>query len=120
METTTLETRFPEILKFCAWFKKQQEEKGIQYVHLPVSSPSSTLGFGRSVFFTPQLVAGLEGVVTSDKSLDFSDLEKVCAEFNNITEAIDRGEVFDSPPSIDESTKLDDSVLKIIEEAHIP
>lgn len=39
---------YPEILKFCEWFKKQQEEKGLQYVHLSLrkdpSAPSSETG----------------------------------------------------------------------------
>jgi hypothetical protein len=118
MGTAIMETRFPEILKFCTWFKKEQEEKGLQYMHLPVSSPSSNLGFGRSVFFTPQLVVGLESVITSDENLDFSDLEKVCAEFNNSEEMITRGEVSE-PPFMDGEDGFDSSVRKIIDEAHV-
>lgn len=115
METITTETRFPEILKFCVWFKKEQEEKGVQYIHLPVTNPTDSLGFGRSVFFTPQLVTALRNMIDSNKDIDFSDLEKVCAEFNQIEEMIVRGEVLEFAPSIDGTTKLDDSVLKIIE-----
>lgn len=117
METAITETRFPEILKFCAWFKKEQEEKGLQYAHLSISNPTSTLGFSRSVFFTPQLVAGLESAITSDKNLDFSDLEKVCAEFNNSEEMLARGEVLE-PPFKNTEDGLDGSVRKIINEAH--
>jgi hypothetical protein len=120
METITTETRFPEILKFCAWFKKEQEEKGLYYLHLPVYVPSSNLGFGRSVFFTPQLVSCLEKVIDSDRNIDFSDLEKVCAEFNRLEELIAQGEVLESPPSVSQSNGLNGSVLKIIEGVRIP
>ena len=120
MGTAIIEIRFPETLKFCAWFKKEQREEGLECLYLSVSNLRSTFGFGRSVRFTPQLIAKIESAITSDISLDFSEVEKVCSEFNNLEEMIARGEVFGSPPSIDESNKPDDSVLKIIEGVCIP
>lgn len=111
---TAVNNPYPEILKFCDWFKKKHKEKGMQYVKLSLHNPLGTKislpgeavfdpkdftnWFGKTVFFTPVIVDGLRDYIAScEKTETFDHFEKVCAEFNHMEDLLARGEV--KPPS---------------------
>ena len=106
---TAVNKPYPEILKFCDWFKKQHEEKGLQYVKLSLHNPLGmkislpgeevfdpkdfTNWFGKSVFFTPVIIDGLKDyILLCVKTEALDHFEKVCAEFNHIENLLECGE----------------------------
>lgn len=105
MEKTAADL-YPEILKFCSWYKKETEEKGLQYIKVKIPDGLTPeivrwnteeqlhlhgfeLLFERAILLNSEIVEGIRGYVGSSsctKTDEFDRLEKSCASWNRINE----------------------------------
>lgn len=116
MKAGTTNAPYPEILKFCDWFKKEHDEEGLQYIRVslpnsfeakislpyaqPINPHNFELLFEKSAFFTPLVIEGIKNYVISSaclKTSEFDKLEIACAHWNLVntcTETVKRHDVF--------------------------
>ena len=100
--------RYPEIQKFCEWYKNQQELKGLNlfgislypsgiYSRLSGSEllhlDGLTIQIGTRVNFTPPMIDELMTYISNCKRTEgFDYFENVCAEVLRIEKLLEQGE----------------------------
>ncbi len=114
MQTSTEQALYPEILKFCFWYEKETEEKGLQYIKVRIPdlfTPEVVrwntgedlplhgfeLLFERAILLNSEIVDGLKNYVSSTscvKTDQFDRLEKACTHWNSVNVTVVRLDVF--------------------------